>query len=457
MNILALLQCLEPSLTGTTTRQLSGIIGAMLVMSGRVTMQGIARWGGKGGSYRTVQRFFSTVIPWGTLFWVFFREQLWQRGTTYLLAGDEVVVTKSGKRTHGLDRFFSSLYGKPIPGVSFFALSLVSVEERHAYPISIEQIVRDEAEKAASKIKATHRKKSASKSKGSDKKQSKPGRPKGSKNKSKAEVVLSPELGRIQALVKGLLQRLVGHLPLTYLVLDGHFGNNPALVMARTCGLQLISKLRYDSELYLPYDGPYNGHGPRRKYGNKLVAHALPAEHLQKTVLKDNIKTDFYQMQLLHKKFSQTLNVVIIVKTNQTNGAYAHVCLFSSDLQLPYHQLVDYYSLRFQIEFNFRDAKQFWGLEDFMNIKATAVTNAASLSLFMVNFAHCLLRTSRHTHHADDCSVLDLKAFCRGFKYLQETLKLLPQMPDPILFSQMLNHVTRLGRIHPVLTDSLAP
>ena len=144
MNILALLQCLEPSLTGTTTRQLSGIIGAMLVMSGRVTMQGIARWGGKGGSYRTVQRFFSTVIPWGTLFWVFFREQLWQRGTTYLLAGDEVVVTKSGKRTHGLDRFFSSLYGKPIPGVSFFALSLVSVQEHHAYPICIEQIVRDE-------------------------------------------------------------------------------------------------------------------------------------------------------------------------------------------------------------------------------------------------------------------------------------------------------------------------
>jgi putative transposase len=29
---------------------------------------------------------------------------------------------------------------------------------------------------------------------------------------------------------------------------------------------------------------------------------------------------------------------------------------------------VDYYSLRFQIEFNFRDAKQYWGLEDFMNM-----------------------------------------------------------------------------------------
>ena len=26
------------------------------------------------------------------------------------------------------------------------------------------------------------------------------------------------------------------------------------------------------------------------------------------------------------------------------------------------------FDIRFQIEFNFRDAKQFWGLEDFMNL-----------------------------------------------------------------------------------------
>jgi len=52
-------------------------------------------------------------------------------------------------------------------------------------------------------------------------------------------------------------------------------------------------------------------------------------------------------------------------------------------LTLPYDQLIDYYRLRFQIEFNFRDAKQFWGLEDFMNVTQTAVTNAANLALFM--------------------------------------------------------------------------
>ena len=50
----------------------------------------------------------------------------------------------------------------------------------------------------------------------------------------------------------------------------------------------------------------------------------------------------------------------------------------SSDLDLPYGTLIDYNCLRFQIEFNFRDAKQYWGLDDFMNVKETAVTDAAS-------------------------------------------------------------------------------
>jgi putative transposase len=257
-------------------------------------------------------------------------------------------------------------------------------------------------------------------------------------------------------MVSALLQRIVGCLALNYLVMDGHFGNNNAVVMVRACGLHLVSKLRCDSVLLLPYAGAYSGHGPHRKYGDRLAYRALPAQYLTTTALKCNIKTDIYQMKVHHKEFCQVLNVVVIVKTNQRNGACAHVCLFSSDLDLAYDTLIDYYSLRFQIEFNFRDAKQFWGLEDFMNIVPTAVTNAASLSLFMVNFSHRLLRTFRQTDESDS-SILDLKAFCRGLKYVEETLQMLPQMPEPILFTEILSNVTRLGRIHPVQTQSVSP
>src|SRR6266478_5657239 len=71
------------------------------------------------------------------------------------------------------------------------------------------------------------------------------------------------------------------------------------------------------------------------------------------------------------KSLCNRCNVVIIAKTNLRTQARAHVVLFSSDLDLAYAPLVDYYGLRFQIEFNFRDAKQYWGLEDFMNVTPT--------------------------------------------------------------------------------------
>ena len=116
--ILPLLLCLHPEVTMTTIRQFSRIVPAMLAMTGRVTMRGIARWTGTGGSYRTVQRFFATVLPWTALFWLFFRTHLLRADDVYLLAGDETVVTKAGKHSPGLDRFFASLYGTSIPGLA---------------------------------------------------------------------------------------------------------------------------------------------------------------------------------------------------------------------------------------------------------------------------------------------------------------------------------------------------
>jgi hypothetical protein len=409
-------------------------------MTGRITMLGMSRWAGKGGSYRTVQRLFSTVIPWAMLFWVFFRQQVYCPDDVYLVAGDEVIVTKAGKKTYGLDRFFSSLYGKPVPGLSFFTLSLVSVQKRRSFPMRVEQGVRSEAEKAVSKAKA------AAKKPKSPREKRRPGRPKGSPNKTKTTVTLTPELVRIKAMLEALLHLIAQVLSVTYLVLDGHFGNHNALHMAQQCNMHLISKLRCDAALYFPYTGPYAGRGPRRKYGRKVDYDHIPVPYLKETTVEGHIETRLYQAHLLHKEFAQPLNVVIIAKTNLRTQARAHVLLFSSDLELACAPLVDYYGLRFQIEFNFRDAKQYWGLEDFMNVTPTGVTNAANLSLFMVNVAY-RLRADVHPHDPD-YSVLDLKADCRGYKYVEETIKMLPEKPEPVLLAKILNQVACLGRIH---------
>src|SRR5262245_6774359 len=430
MDMLALFQCLRPHVTATTLRQLSRMAFALLVMPGRVTMLGISRWAGKGGSYRTIQRLFSQALPWAMLFWVFFRQYVYRPDEVYLLAGDEVVVTKAGKHTYGLGRFFSSLYGKPVPGLAFFAFSLVSVQARRAFPVRVEQVVRSATEQASRKAP------SAAKQPPAPTIKRRRGRPQGSKNKPKADVTLTPELQRITSMLGALLKLIAGFIPLPYLVLDGHFGHHNALHMAQQRNLHLISKLRCDAALYLPYAGPYAGRGPYRKYGRKVDYGHMPEQYLKETTMEGPIQTCFYQARLLHKEFAQPLNVVIITKTHVHTQAQAHVILFSSDLELAYAPLVDYYGLRFQIEFNFRDAKQYWGLEDFMNVTPTGVTNAANLSLFMVNVSYRLQAEVRPRE--PDYSILDLKADCRGYKYVEETIKMLPQMPEPVLLREIL-------------------
>jgi putative transposase len=446
LDIIALLLCLHPEISMTTIRQFSLIALALLAMTGRVTMLGISRWTGDGGSYRTLQRFFATVLPWASLFWLFFRTHLFQSDDVYLLGGDETVVTKAGKHTYGLDRFFASLYGKPVSGLAFFTLSLISTQQRRSFPIALEQVLRSAEEKAAARAKRR-----ATSSAASPKR--KPGRPKGSTTKAKTAVQLTPELSRIQSMLRHLLRRIGELLPLTYLVLDGHFGTNAALQMAQQCNLQLISKLRSDAALYLPYAGPYAGRGPRRIYGERIKARAIPERYLRQTSVEDRIQTRTYQLTARHTTFAQPLNVVVIVKTNLKTRAQAHIILFSSDLALWFDKLIDYYCLRFQLEFNFRDAKQYWGLEDFMNTSPTAVENAANLSLFMVNLVERLLQEVRQ--HQGECNVLDLKAQCRGAKYVEETIKLLPEMPEPVLLERIFAKIARIGRIHAPPADPI--
>lgn len=438
VDILARLQPLSPFLSATTLRQMSRIIPAILAMTGRVTMLGMSRWTDEGGSYRTVQRFFQTTIPWAKVFWHFFQHHLHQTDDVHLIVGDECVVTKSGKVTHGLDRFFSSLLNQPVPSLAFFALSLVNTRQRRSSPIMVEQVVRTDAEKAAAQEKGRRKK---AKTKGP--KTGKPGRPKGSRNRNKTQIELTPELERIQKMVKALVHQVGNVIPLRYLVLDGHFGHHRALQMTVQCGLHLISKLRHDSALYIPYQGD----NKRKKYGDKIDPARIPTPFLKASTVEKGIRTDIYQAPLRHKTFAHILNVVILVKTKVKTGAQARVVLFSSDLDLVWDQLIDYYCLRFQIEFNFRDAKQHWGLEDFMNVKETAVTNAANLSLFMVNVSQLLLREVRHLH--PQASVLDLKASFRGHKYVTETFKFLPQKPDPILSNAIFVAISKLGCIHP--------
>src|SRR5262249_30004382 len=142
------------------------------------------------------------------------------------------------------------------------------------------------------------------------------GRPKGSKNRNRREVELSPSLRFIQTHIQRLLQQISEAIQVVYFIFDGELGHNDAMQMVRQVGLHLVSKLRYNSALYFPYAGSYAGRGPRRKYGQKLDYKNVPSTYLQATSIAEGIETNIYQMSLWHKKFADMLNIVVIVKRN---------------------------------------------------------------------------------------------------------------------------------------------
>ena len=434
--IVALLQTIRPLVSKTTLRQMSHVLYGLLVTTRRITMLELSRWTERGGSYRTLQRWYHNGLPWLPVMWCFFTQQLWHAEHEYIAAGDEVVVGKAGHETYGLGRFFSGLQQRVIPGLSFFVFSLMDVQERQSYPLHVAQVIKAEPE-AKSKVKVLKAKPE----------QRRVGRPKGSKNKTGNPPRLSPELVRIQPMLQAFLNILRGVVRVSYLALDGHFGTYPSAWLVVQAGLHLISKLRHDAALYEPFAGKYRGRGPHPKYGPKVDVRRMKKKYLHSDTVADGIRTQIYQATLLNKEFAFPLNIVVMLKTNLTTQAQAHVILFTTDLKLAADKVIAFYSLRFQIEFNFRDAKQYWGLEDFMNVKEVAVTNAANLAFFMVNFSASLLKRFQRLN--PEFSLLDLKAHYRGCRYVAETLKFLPQKPEPILLADIFEQIARLGMIHP--------
>ena len=438
--IIALLNCILPITQRKEQKHFQLIIQALLSMRGRMTMLGLSRWSEKGGSYRTITRFFHEKRDWGAINWLFIKTHLIKnKGSVYLLGGDEVVVSKAGKHSYGLDRFYSSIQNQVIQSLAFLNLSLISVETRKAYPLTTQQIIKPNKEGCV--------KDKSSKSSKVKKSKGKRGRPKGSANKDKQNVELSPYLKFVQDAIKEALKRINKHIDIVYFVFDGAFGNNYATQMVKQCGLDIISKLQKNSALSFPNEEEYSGKGPHKQYGDDIVYDKLPEKHLKSTVIdKDkNITTKVYQMEMLHRKFADRLNIVIIQKINTSTGRLAHVTLFSTDLNLGYEKVIDYYSLRFQIEFVFRDAKQYWGMEDFMNIKKTPIENWANLSTFMVNFSHGLRKES----HMKEMSILDLKAHYHGLKYVKEVFKLLPDFANDYLIKKVSAKIANLGAINP--------
>ena len=100
-----------------------------------------------------------------------------------------------------------------------------------------------------------------------------------------------------------------------------------------------------------------------------------------------------YTQTLWHVSLKRSLRVVLLLNTCQAKPRY--ILLFSTDLTLTGVKIVDLYRLRFQIEFLFRDAKQFIGLTDCQARDEKALSFQFNTSLAAVNLAKLDLLAQR--------------------------------------------------------------
>jgi putative transposase len=432
--------------------------GIYCISSGGVTQENISRWTGRFGSYRSLHRLMQGKINWLALSLLLFNTYWMEEPdpTRHILAVDEVVTKKAGKRTFGVAWFYSSIAGKAIRSICFHAVSVVDTQKERSF--SLHQIQNVKA--AASVEKVVPKKKKPAPQKGKKAgpnpvkktnagEKGKAGRPKGSKNKEKTQEP-SPLSQGFKALLDAVLPplALIG-LHIKYVAADGAYGNKTCMLICMELNVHLLSKLNCNSALFLPYTGKYSGKGRHSKYGDQLVYGKLPDENLKSTKIEKGTKTQIFQFKEVWSKNLPTLiNVVIIQKTNVESGKMAQAILFTTDLALDWDKIILYYSMRFQIEFNFRDAKQYFGLADLKNIKEQSVKNAVGMAFFMNNISLILREKANLKYQIDDCSVQDLKAIFRADFYLQNILNTLDFPNKPILTDPIFSDIAKIGAVN---------
>lgn len=237
-------------------------------------------------------------------------------------------IPKSGKETYGLGNFYNSSQDKATKGLELSVLGVVDVTDNTGYTLSarqtppqaeIEQLVTDQP------------------------------------------VTADDEISRVDFYAWHLGQDIQTLLQfVTYLVVDGYYSKLKFVEAVLELGLQQIGKLRHDANLRYLYHGPQKKFGARRKYDGKVKF-----DDVRWLTYVDQIEPDIHLYTAVVYNVNLKRNIQLVYLLNLKNkNKPGYALLFSTDTELDPEKLYRYYKARFQIEFLFRDAKQFTGLTD---------------------------------------------------------------------------------------------
>jgi hypothetical protein len=171
----------------------------------------------------------------------------------------------------------------------------------------------------------------------------------------------TPDITRVDDYAKHLKNtRCSFSTSVRYLVADGYYYRSKFWEAVRELNLDFIGKLRVDANLRYLYTGEQNKLGAPRKYDGKVDCQDLSRLKFVKQI-KPGVS--LYTLVVWSCCLNCQISLACISEV-QANGKIKNTLLFSTDIHLPPEQIIEYYQARFQIEFIFRDAKQFTGLSD---------------------------------------------------------------------------------------------
>ena len=153
-----------------------------------------------------------------------------------------------------------------------------------------------------------------------------------------------------------------------------------------------------------------------------------------------------YTACLNHVRFQRTLRVIVLIQPDAEPKAQP-VLLLSTDDQLAAWKIYRYYKACFQIEFLFRDSKQFTGLADGQVRTADRVDFHFNAALTTLNLAKAELMDQQPDDQPAICSLARLKAEYFNQYYLDRIISIFGFDPKWLKKRHEYHHLKEIGRI----------
>lgn len=340
------------------------LFSTILLVYGKVNFTNLSRYSSL--SEKTYRRHFLKKFDWSEFHQYFIKKAL-NPERTIIAAIDCSFIKKSGKKTEGKATFYNGIAGKPEEGLEISVISMVEVETHLSYSVSVQQTPwRPTTELPKNPLTVRGKKKS----KKPIKKEASPS--------SIAEITRVDDYAQHIKNTRSLLPESV-----RYLVADGYYCRAKFWDAVRNSNLNLISKLRSDANLNYLYTGERKKIGAPRKYDGKVDCNNLKKLTFLKEV-KPGVK--LYSLVVWSVCLKCKIRLACLEEV-QPNGKTKNILLFSTDINLTGEQILEYYRARFQIEFIFRDAKQFTGLSDCQSCSGQRLDFHFNASLVALNLA----------------------------------------------------------------------